>query len=82
MVDTNADAFERGRQMFRDCVFRPKNLWTDDEWGDALCDGQCVYLGWMFERGQKLMNELRAIEHKLAWQRWVHGIGPLPEHAP
>jgi hypothetical protein len=78
-VSERVIAFEHGRQMFRDNVFRPRDVWTDEEWAGPSTIGQCEYLGWMFERGKKLMAEYKERDRLEAWDRWANGDGPMPE---
>lgn len=73
------DALERGRQMFRDGVFRPVNRWSDEEWADICDAGQCEWLGWMMERADKLTREWKAQALVEAWDRWANGDGPMPD---
>lgn len=72
------DAFERGRQMFRDGVFRPRNVWSDEEWLSPCSDGQCEWLGWTFERATKLMREDKNKRLHDDLRDWAERGGPLP----
>ncbi len=55
VVSAKETAFWRGRRMFRNGEPRPQNKWTDAEW-DQMNDEQCIWLGWMFEKGRNWLS--------------------------
>lgn len=73
------DAFERGRLMFREGVFRPANVWSDEEWRGPLNEAQCEWLGWMMERADKMTREWKRQALLDAWAAWANGAGPMPD---
>lgn len=73
------EAFERGRQLFRDDVFRPNISLSDEDWLGPCSVEQCEWLGWMMERGCKIMREIKREESRQAWKDWALGDGPMPQ---
>lgn len=65
--------------MFRDGVFRPRDIWTDEEWRGRCSEGQCEWLGWMIERSRKLKAEMAEAKFMEAMNDWANGGGPLPD---
>lgn len=79
MGNAKWEAFERGRQMFRDAVFRPRVGLEDDEWSGPCTEAQCEWLGWMIERGLKLKTEWDKEEMRSRLHDWAERGASLPD---
>lgn len=77
-MNDKRDAYERGRQMFRDGVFRPRISLADEDWIGPCSVEQCEWLGWMMERADKLTREWKREELLEAWAAWARGVGSMP----
>lgn len=50
--------------------------------GAAPSEDQCECLGWMLERGVKLMAEEKRQRLREDWDHWANGDGPMPDEQP
>lgn len=76
-VDRREIAYRQGMKLFHAGKPCPANTWTDEEWHDALNEGQCRWLGWMMARGFSIWKDIR---HKEAVRDYIeHGIDLSPD---
>jgi hypothetical protein len=69
--------FRKGRLSYRRGDALPENIWPDEEWCRPLNEGQCFWLGYMVERGLRIMSQTR---HEDAVRDYIeHGVDLPPD---
>lgn len=63
--------FGKGRVSYRRGDHLPENIWPDEEWRGALNEGQCFWLGYMVERGLRIMAQTRHEEAVRDYRTWL-----------